>query len=139
VLAVEHERLAAARAAHSALEAEHSAAKEALASAENRLFHAATTVLEGEADRLVAELAAKSCLRLFVEFNNAEVEQLEGAVLDGRELRIEDEARLRGAVLILKKTIFEVVSAFYANEDRGGVKREAAEACAARRSLPRCR
>src|SRR6202050_1605498 len=29
---------------------------------------------------------------------DAEVEQLEGAVLDGGELRIEDEARLRGAV-----------------------------------------
>src|ERR1700676_609693 len=29
---------------------------------------------------------------------DAEVEQLEGAVLDGGKLRIEDEARLRGAV-----------------------------------------
>jgi hypothetical protein len=29
---------------------------------------------------------------------DAEVEQLEGEVLDGGELRIEDEARLRGAV-----------------------------------------
>src|ERR1035438_2569118 len=29
---------------------------------------------------------------------DAEVEQLESAVLDGGELRIEDEARLRGAV-----------------------------------------
>ena len=35
--------------------------------------------------------------RTWLHFD-AEVEQLEGAVLDGGELRIEDEARLRGAV-----------------------------------------
>ena len=35
--------------------------------------------------------------RTWLHFD-AEVEQLEGAVLDGGELRIEDEVRLRGAV-----------------------------------------